>query len=61
MSREKRTAPTTIHFRPLVKAALERYKESDQRPISTIVSLIVEKDPTVRLLMQKSERQVERD
>ena len=61
MSREKRSAPTTVHFRPLVKMALEHYKETEQRTLSTIVSRIVEKDPTVQLLIQKLERQVERN
>lgn len=56
--KEKRTAPATIHFRPLVKRALELAKEHDQRTISTLVNRIVERDPTIQLFIQKVERQV---
>lgn len=58
--REKRTAPKTVHFRPTVAQALEEAMQHEQRTFSSLVSRIVERDPTVQLFIQKLEGRVGR-
>lgn len=58
MKREKRTAQTTVHFSPSLRAALEELRTAEQRTLSALVSRIVERDPHVQLFIQKIGRQV---
>ena len=56
--REKRTAQTTVHLQPSLRAALEELVALEQRTLSSVVSRVLERDPHVQLFIQKVGRQV---
>lgn len=53
MSREKRTAPVTVHMPRPLKAAVSRLSHSDRRSISTYVVRVLEEHPTVKIVLQQ--------
>jgi hypothetical protein len=53
MAKEKHIAQKTVHFEPLVATALKALSDHEQRTFSKIVNLIVKRDPTVQLFIQK--------
>jgi len=53
VSREKRTAPVTVHMPTPLKAALRRLSHSDRRSVSTYVVRVLESDPTVKIVLQQ--------
>ena len=58
MNREKRTVPKTIHFMPSIAAAVEAAAAHDNRSISSLVHLALQRDPTIQLFIQRIERKV---
>jgi len=51
--REKRTAAVTVHLVPTVRYALEQLASHEGRSISTAAALAIQRDPIVKVFIQK--------
>lgn len=51
--REKREAPITLHAPPILKKALREVAAAEDRPISTWLMRLAEKDPSVQIVMKQ--------